>query len=63
LSSQIEELAIQGCLTGNPTLIYQACCHDPLTAARLSLAEIRALVNEMFAASQQWLPQFRHYTV
>ncbi|MEY2844724.1 MAG: hypothetical protein RL076_270 [Chloroflexota bacterium] len=63
LSSQVEELAIQGCLDGNPTLIYQACCHDPLTAARLSLAEIRTMVNEMFAASQPWLPQFREYTV
>jgi alpha-galactosidase len=60
LSSQIEEMAIAGCLSGDPTLIYQACCHDPLTAARLSLKEIRAMVNRMFAASQPHLPQFSH---
>lgn len=60
LSSQIEEMAITGCLNGDPTLIYQACCHDPLTAARLSLKEIRTMVNRMFAASQPHLPQFHH---
>jgi alpha-galactosidase len=63
LSSQIEELAITGCLTGDPNLIFQACCHDPLTAARLSLKEIRAMTNQLFAASQPHLPQFKHITV
>ncbi len=63
LSSQIEELAIAGCLHGDPVMIYQACCHDPLTAARLSLAEIRHMVNDMFAASREYLPQFSTHTV
>ena len=63
ISSQIEELAITGCITGDPVMIYQACCHDPLTASRLSLAEIRHMVNDMFAASREWLPQFSTHTV
>lgn len=58
LSSQIEELVIDGCLNGDPTSIYQACYHDPLTAACLSLQEIRAMVKEMFVASKEYLPQF-----
>jgi alpha-galactosidase len=31
---------------------------DPLTAAVLTLQEIRDMVAEMFAAEAQWLPQF-----
>jgi alpha-galactosidase len=49
LSSGIEELAIQGALTGDPVAIYRAIAHDPLTAAVLSLAEIKQMVNELFA--------------
>jgi alpha-galactosidase len=61
LSSQIEELAVEGCLSGDPTLVYQAICHDPLTSAVLSLAEIRQMTNELFAASKPHLPTFRHF--
>ena len=59
LSSQIEELAITGCVTGDREPIYLACYHDPLTAARLSLREIRSMVDEMFAQSAPYLPQFK----
>jgi alpha-galactosidase len=59
LSSQIEELAITGCLTGDREPIYLACYHDPLTAARLSLREIRTMVDEMFVQSAPYLPQFK----
>jgi alpha-galactosidase len=58
LNSQIEELAITGCLTGDRNAIYLASYHDPLCAARLSLAEIRSMVDDMFAQSQANLPQF-----
>jgi alpha-galactosidase len=61
LSSGIEEMAITASLTGDPTMIYRAICHDPLTAAMLSLAEIRTMVNEMFAQNQAYLPQFKHF--
>jgi alpha-galactosidase len=63
LSSGIEELAIQGALTGDPVAIYRAIAHDPLTACRLSLAEIRQMVNELFAQHKDYLPEFKHHTV
>ncbi len=35
LSSGIEELAIAASLSGDPTLVYRAICHEPLTASVL----------------------------
>jgi alpha-galactosidase len=63
LSSGIEEMAITAALTGDPTLVYRAICHDPLTAAVLSLAEIKQMTNELFARHRDYLPQFKHFTV
>ena len=63
LSSGIEELAIQASLTGDPTLVYRAICHDPLTASVLSLREIKDMVNELFAQYKDYLPQFKHHVV
>jgi alpha-galactosidase len=63
ITSQLEELAVEGCLTGNPRLVYQAIAHDPLTAAVLSLDETRQMVNEMFAKNRDYLPTFKHFTV
>jgi alpha-galactosidase len=60
LSSQIEEMAVEGCLAGDPRLVYQAIAHDPLTAAVLSLAEIQQMVNEMFEQNGAYLPTFKH---
>ncbi len=59
LTSQLEELAVEGCLTGDQRLVYQAIAHDPLTAAVCSLAEIQQMVDEMFAANAPYLPTFR----
>jgi alpha-galactosidase len=59
LTSQTEMLAVEGCLTGDPWLVYQAIAHDPLTAAKLSLAEIRKMVNEMFRRNRAHLPHFK----
>lgn len=63
LSASIEEMAVEGALTGNPRLVYQAILHDPLTAAVLSMAEIKDMVNSMFAQNRDYLPQFKHFTV
>jgi alpha-galactosidase len=63
LSSGIEELAIQASQIGDPTLVFRAICHDPLTAAVLSLAEIREMTNELFAQHKEFLPQFKHHVV
>ncbi|MHB8089377.1 MAG: alpha-galactosidase [Anaerolineaceae bacterium] len=63
LSSGIEEMAITGSLTGDPVMIYRAICHDPLTAAVLSLQEIKTMVNEMFEQNKAYLPQFKNFKV
>ena len=63
LSSGIEEMAITGSIAGDPTMIYRAICHDPLTAAVLSLAEIRQMTNELFAKHREYLPQFKLHVV
>ena len=58
-SSQIEEMAVEAALTGDRRLVYQAIAHDPLTAAVLSLAEIREMVDKMLAQNVLYLPQFK----
>lgn len=58
-SAQIEEMAVEAALTGDRRLVYQAIAHDPLTAAVLSLAEIREMVDKMFAQNAPYLPQFK----
>jgi alpha-galactosidase len=63
LSSGIEEMAITAALSGDPVMVYRAICHDPLTAAVLSLAEIRQMTNELFAQHKDYLPQFKHFKV
>jgi alpha-galactosidase len=62
-SVMIEEMAIQAALTGDPRLVLHTIMHDPLTAAVLSLAEIRQMVNAMFKQNQNYLPQFKHHSV
>lgn len=57
----VEEMAVEAALTGNPRLVFQAIAHDPLTAAVLSLAEIKKMVNEMLQQNRPYLPQFKHF--
>jgi len=59
-NARCEELAVEGALTGDPRKIFHAVCFDPLTSAVLSLAEIKAMVDQMFAVNKDWLPQFKH---
>jgi alpha-galactosidase len=60
----VSELAVQSALTGDPVAAYHACCFDPLAASKLSLEEIKQMVDELFkvqiAAGR--LPQFKHAT-
>ncbi len=63
LSSGIEEMAINASLEGDPTMVYRAICHDPLTASVLSLAEIRRMTNDLFAQHKDYLPQFKVHRV
>jgi alpha-galactosidase len=59
LSAQIEMLAVEGALNGDARLVYQAVAHDPLTAAKLSLAEAKKMTAEMFRKNRKHLPQFK----
>jgi len=61
LSVMTEEMAVEAALTGDPTLVYQACCYDPLAASVLSLAEIRSMVNELLEVNRPYLTQFQHF--
>ncbi|GGD60819.1 alpha-galactosidase [Paenibacillus nasutitermitis] len=55
-----ELLAVEGSMTGDPRKVFHAIVNDPLTAAVLSLDEIKQMVDEMFAANRDYLPQFNH---
>jgi alpha-galactosidase len=61
LSAQIEEMAVEAALSGDPRLVFQAILNDPLTAACLSMAEIKQMVNQMFEQNRAYLPQFTHF--
>ncbi len=58
LSIAIEEMAVEAAITGDPELVFQAICYDPLTAAVCSLDEIRQMVKAMLKKNQPHLPQF-----
>lgn len=58
-SARCEELAVEGALTGDRRKIFHAICFDPLTSAVLSLDEIKKMVDEMFEANKDYLPQFK----
>ena len=59
VTAQGEELAVEGCIAGDKEMIYHACVNDPLTAAVCSLEEIKRMVDEMFEANKDLLPQFK----
>ena len=63
LSVVVEEMAVEAALTGDPRLVFQAIAHDPLTAAVLSLAEIKEMVAEMLRQNQAHLLQFTHFDI
>lgn len=63
LSATVEEMTVEAALTGDPRLVYHAVANSPLTAAVLSLAEIKQMVNEMLEQNQGYLPQFSHFKV
>ncbi len=54
----VQELAVIGGMSGDRDAVHHAIALDPLTGALLTLPQIRALVEELFEAEEQWLPQF-----
>jgi alpha-galactosidase len=55
----MQELAAQGHLLRDPDLISQAIKLDPLTGAACTLEQVDSMVQEMFEAQAEWLPQFQ----
>jgi len=54
----VQELAVQAALEGDRDKARMAIALDPLTGALLDLRQIRSMVDEMFEAEKEWLPQF-----
>ena len=58
-----QQLGAEAAITGDPELLAQAVSMDPLTAAVLSLREIRDMTAELLEAQRRWLPQFEGKSV
>ncbi len=54
----VQGLTVEASFSGDPELVMQAIALDPLTAAVLTLSEIRNMVAEMLEAERRYLPQF-----
>lgn len=54
----VQQLTAEAGLTGSYRTALQAFVHDPQTQARLTLDQIRTLLDEMLAAHRPHLPQF-----
>ncbi len=55
----VQMLAAEACLTGDPEYVMQAIAVDPLTSTRCTLKEVRDMTGEMLKAEALWLPQFK----
>ncbi len=54
----VQQLAGEASFTGDPEMVMQAIALDPLTAAVLTLDDIRRMTAEMLDAEAKFLPQF-----
>jgi len=54
-SAQCEELAVDAYLSKDRRKVFHAILQDPLTAAVCSMAEIKAMVDEMFEFNKDYL--------
>lgn len=55
----VQLMASEAALEGDPEKLMMACAMDPLTSAALTLQEIRDMTAEMLEAQREWLPQFK----
>jgi len=58
MNINVQLMAAEAALEGDPEKLMMACALDPLTSSVLSLQEIRDMTAEMLEAERQWLPQF-----
>jgi alpha-galactosidase len=59
VSVAVEEMAVAAALTGDSRKVFHAIAYDPLSAAVLSLAEIKHMVQAMLNKNKAYLPQFK----
>ncbi|MCL2604242.1 MAG: alpha-glucosidase/alpha-galactosidase [Defluviitaleaceae bacterium] len=59
LSAQIEKMAVDAVIEGDPWLVYQANLFDPLTAAVCSMQEIKDMTQEMLDKNADFLGYFK----
>jgi len=52
----VQELAVRAALEGERSHVHHAVMLDPLTAAVLPLDRIRAMIDELFAAQEAFMP-------
>ncbi len=62
-SIAVEEMAVEAAITGDPRLVFHAVAYDPLTAAVLSLQEIKEMVDAMLLKNADYLPTFKGLSV
>lgn len=58
-SAKIEQLVVDAAIEGDPNKVFQAILFDPLTAAVLSMDEIREMVQEMLDKNADYLTYFK----
>ena len=56
-------MAVAAAVTGNPRKVFHAIMYDPLSAAVLSLAEIKRMVQAMLNKNKAYLPQFKRLNI
>lgn len=59
----VQLLAVEAALNGDPEALVQALAMDPLTGAVCTLHEIREMCRELLEAQRPWLPQFAGKTI
>jgi len=55
----VQELLVNGALSGDREAVKHACMLDPVTAAVCTLDQIAAMTDELFGAQRRWLPDFQ----
>ncbi|HWD40785.1 MAG TPA: alpha-galactosidase [Fimbriimonas sp.] len=58
-SIAVQSCAVKASQTGDRELVHAAVALDKLTSALVDLPTCRKMVDEMFKAEAQWLPQFK----
>ena len=58
MNINVQELAVKAIAERSRERVFQAVMVDPLTSAILTIEEIRRMVDEMFEAEKEYLPEF-----